>query len=611
MRTLVVPKMHPTRPLRLLTSNRKTQIALEYAYRCKDQCHVFWLHANSHEKFREGYKKISRRVAIPHLAAEAKDDEVLAKVREWFESAGSCDWILILDNADDTGSNRIISRFIPQGSKGTVIITTRSRLGTTQNLSCEALEVGEMNVKDAKQLFHQRCGTKFSVSQDDETVLKLLKQLEYLPLGIIGATAFMLQTDTSPSEYLAVFDSDREQRIELLTHKFSDIHRENLEGGRGDDMRESILGTYFITFEQIKKEMPLAADFLRLIACLDCQNIPETVFLQLSGAKNNTVKFHEAIGKLLDFSLVTRSEGRTKYEVHRLVQLSTEAYLAGEELKRWKATAINVILNLFPEKPDLHENRGACAAYLPHAIAVTRDLEDDVDSLTVYTRLGVFLWMKGDYSRLPEMAPRALEGRTRLLGPDHHDTLESLHNLAYLFGLQGNYSEAEKLHRQVVQGREKVLGKDHPDTLTSVHNLGRILRFRGDLGQAEKLQRQALEGRKRVLGIHHADVFITLNHLALVFSDKGDYRQAEETLREALKGKEESDLGPDHPSTLNTVWWLANLLKKTGRDVEAKEALRRVADGFLSALGPQHPDTIRCRKELEEMIGADQRITEA
>ena len=562
------------------------------------------MYAGSHEKFREDYKKISRRVAIPYLAADAKDDEMLVKVREWLESDESRDWILILDNADNTSNNRIISRFVPQGSKGTVIITTRSRLGTTQNFSCEALEVGEMNVEDAKKLFHQRCGTKFSVSQDDEAVLKLLKLLEYLPLGIIGATAFMLQTETSPSEYLAVLDSDREQRVKLLTHKFGDIHREDLEDGRGDDMRESILGAYFITFEQIKKETPLAADFLYLIACLDRQNIPEAVFLELNGV-GNTAAFYEAIGKLLDFSLVTRSTERTKYEVHRLVQLSTEAYLEEEELKRWKTTAVNVIFNLFPQKPGLLKNWDTCATYLPHAIAVTRNLEDDVNSLAVYTRLGKFLWMKGDYGRLPVMAPRALEGRICLLGLDHKDTLESLYYVGVVFELQYNYVEAERVYQRALKRQEKILGEDHPDTLLTAHSLGSVLRLLGDFRQAERFQRRALEGRKRVLGERHPDVYHTLARLALVLGDQGDYEQAEAMIREALKGKEESELGPDHPSTLNTVWWLAGLLKEMGREAEAKEALQRVANGHLKLSGPQHPVVVQCNKELQEMIGTD------
>ena len=562
------------------------------------------MYAGSHEKFREDYKKISRRVAIPYLAADAKDDEMLVKVREWLESDESRDWILILDNADNTSNNKIISRFVPQGSKGTVIITTRSRLGTTQNFSCEALEVSEMNVEDAKKLFHQRCGTKFSVSQDDEAVLKLLKLLEYLPLGIIGATAFMLQTETSPSEYLAVLDSDREQRVKLLTHKFGDIHREDLEDGRGDDMRESILGAYFITFEQIKKEMPLAADFLYLIACLDRQNIPEAVFLELNGV-GNTAAFYEAIGKLLDFSLVTRSTERTKYEVHRLVQLSTEAYLEEEELKRWKTTAVNVIFNLFPQKPGLLKNWDTCATYLPHAIAVTRNLEDDVNSLAVYTRLGKFLWMKGDYGRLPVMAPRALEGRICLLGLDHKDTLESLYYVGVVFELQYNYVEAERVYQRALQRQEKILGEDHPDTLLTVHSLGSVLRLLGDFRQAERFQRRALEGRKRVLGERHPDVFHSLARLALVLGDQGDYEQAEAMIREALKGKEESGLGPDHPSTLNTVWWLAGLLKEMGREAEAKEALQRVANGHLKLSGPQHPVVVQCNKELQGMIGTD------
>ncbi|KAH7394832.1 hypothetical protein BKA66DRAFT_455924 [Pyrenochaeta sp. MPI-SDFR-AT-0127] len=69
------------------------------------------------------------------------------------------------------------------------------------------------------------------------------------------------------------------------------------------------------------------------------------------------------------------------------------------------------------------------------------------------------------------MHRRALEGREKVLGPEHPDTLTSVDNLGWMLARQGKYEEAEAMHRRALEGHEKVLRVEHLDTLTSVNNL--------------------------------------------------------------------------------------------------------------------------------------------
>eukprot|EP00798_Chlamydomonas_sp_ICE-L_P004579 gene4579-14760_t len=54
----------------------------------------------------------------------------------------------------------------------------------------------------------------------------------------------------------------------------------------------------------------------------------------------------------------------------------------------------------------------------------------------------------------------ALEGRKRVLGADHLDTITSLDNLASCFNDQERFQEAEALYQQAVEGRKRELGAD-------------------------------------------------------------------------------------------------------------------------------------------------------
>ena len=56
------------------------------------------------------------------------------------------------------------------------------------------------------------------------------------------------------------------------------------------------------------------------------------------------------------------------------------------------------------------------------------------------------------------------------------------------------------MNRRALEGREKVLGKEHPDTLTSVSNLAVTWRDRASMKEAEAMNRRALEGSEKVLG---------------------------------------------------------------------------------------------------------------
>jgi len=138
-------------------------------------------------------------------------------------------------------------------------------------------------------------------------------------------------------------------------------------------MTESILSAYFITFERLMQQMPMAAQVLFLTSFLDRQNIPEELLLN-SGLEGvgDPVQYRNAIGKLLGFSLVIKitnvASEKPAYELHCLVQLSIQAYLAREEVVTWRGRALGVVARLFPKFE--HQVRDVCRVYLPHAVAV-------------------------------------------------------------------------------------------------------------------------------------------------------------------------------------------------------------------------------------------------
>jgi len=66
---------------------------------------------------------------------------------------------------------------------------------------------------------------------------------------------------------------------------------------------------------------------------------------------------------------------------------------------------------------------------------------------------------------------RLLNLRKRVLGPEHPETLWSMHNLAISYGNLGQFNEAADLHAKTLNLRTTVLGTSHPMTLLSKNDV--------------------------------------------------------------------------------------------------------------------------------------------
>ncbi|PWW77919.1 TPR-like protein [Tuber magnatum] len=613
-----------------LGGSGKTQIALEYVYKCSSEsgCHVFWVHRSGPLKFSEGFRRVAHHVQIALPCAETDEEGFLLGIRRWFEGPNSGDWILVIDNADNDAdfveNNSPVAKFIPQ--------EVASREG------CKMIKVGRMGEEDARELFAKRFGSRDILGGEEGKAIEgILASVHHLPLAIIGAAAFMIETGTSPSTYWTILQYSDERAKKLLSQEFCDIQREINEA-------EGVLGTYFVTFNRIMQQMPPAAHLLQLITFFDRQNIPEEL-LSESGLEgmDDPIEFRLAIGKLLGFSLVTVAEHQKKrfYELHRLVQLSLQMYLPTEELIQARATALGVVSRLFPrcEKDWRYDG----PVYIPHALAVTKDSADPIAEELGF-HMGRYFLDVGSYSNAEiqfrrcialqeegkdhnwgdkgqqrfrflgmthiymgrakmaeEIFRNLLEGIDWSLSPTNPDDLDSIGGLARALRKQGKYDESEATNRRVLKGYEKILGPDHPHTLTSANDLAQVLQHQGKYDESEAMNRRALEGKEKILGPDHPDTLISVDNLAQALQYQGKYDESEAMNRRALEGREKT-LGPDHPDTLISVNNLALVLQYRGKCDESEAMNRRALEGSGRILGPDHPDTLTSVDNLARVL---------
>ena len=200
--------------------------------------------------------------------------------------------------------------------------------------------------------------------------------------------------------------------------------------------------------------------------------------------------------------------------------------------------------------------------------------------------------------------------RSRTLGNDDPNTARSMTNLAYTLQDLRRYAEAEELARQALAIRRRVLGPEHQDTLVSMGDLAVSLEMTGHLDEAEKLQREALEIQLRVLGHDHPGTVTFMNRLAFTLRQEGRYPEAEQLLRESLD-IERRIYGNDHPSTTSSMSDLALTLILEQRYPEAESLLREALDTQTRLLGDDHPQTLHSMERLGGTLLREGRYSEA
>src|SRR5580658_11015434 len=132
---------------------------------------------------------------------------------------------MIVDNVDDanvffrakTGTGMTLLEYIPQSSIGSILYTTRNR-DIAIDLTIEPIRVPVMSLVEARVLLDE----KIRGESTEEAQAELLGELEYLPLAITQAVAFMMKRNQTISQYLDLYRRSDSSRIQLLSHEFID-----------------------------------------------------------------------------------------------------------------------------------------------------------------------------------------------------------------------------------------------------------------------------------------------------------------------------------------------------------------------------------------------------
>jgi tetratricopeptide (TPR) repeat protein len=585
----------------------------------REEIWVFWVHAGTRARVEEGFKAVADAAKIPGRNQPKVD--ILQLVYQWLNNELHGQWLMVLDSVDDINifygteekgkrtataaeEKRALWTYLPQSPNGSILITTRNKelafrlTGSWSNI----IEVGPMDHDHALALIT----TKLGGQSDVDAATGLAEALEYMPLAISQAAAYIQQRAprTSVRKYLEEFRKSERKKSSLLNHDVGDLRRDG-------SASNSVITTWQISFDYIRSKRPSATDLLSLMSFFDRQGILEALVRPMdqdescnskSNSDNESIgssetsnsAFEENIATLRNYCLVGINETGDVFEMHGLVQLSTRKWLdVHKETEKFKTQYISRMAQAFPT--GNFENWRACQMLFPHAEKATDYHPIDKESLKEWALLldnaGWYSRGQGRYAIAEMMLKMSQDTRKTVLGPDHPNTLTSMSNLASTYWNQGRWKEAESLGLQVMEASKTVLGPDHPNTLTSMGNLASTYWNQGRLKEAESLGVQVMEASKTVLGPDHRDTLTSMGNLASIYWDQGRWKEAESLELQVIEASK-TVLEPDHRDTLTSIGNLASTYWDQGRWKEAESLELQVMETSKTVLGPDHPNTL-------------------
>lgn len=620
---------------------RKSQIAIEYCYRFRDRypnASVFWVHVGTVSRFRQAYEAIATELGLGRDDPKAN---VLQLVVGWLNNEDNGNWLMILDNADDQAvlesSSQVtegtseqltpLIRYLPQSQKGSTIITTRDkRVGERLTSREKPIMVTFFDGPVAKTLLRSKLDQNLEWNERDSD--ELVEALEFLPLAVTQAAAFISENNISVRlrEYTEILQASNSGLTNLLNQDLIDLRRDF-------DASSSVIRTWQISFDQIRKQKPRAAELLSLMTVLDRQGVPKAL---LCGGYEERVEIITALGTLQAFSLISSNKEGSAFGMHRLVQLSTLKWLEMQnEITKWQEAALRLLSANFPIGTEF-TNWKICALYLPHVTVIIDGLKlgidhakelsllvetacylqsqgqyvvaeqiirqalqlyqnahgnEHPDALRCMTILGEILTDEGRYKDAEKLLRKVLILREYALGGNHESTLRSVSSLASVLIEQGKYEEAKEKLELNVKSQSDILGEEHENTLTGAKKLASAYWYLNQDSEAEELEVRSLEIQRRILGAEHPDTLSAMASLAATYSKMSRFDEAEELHVEALRGREKV-LGAEHPDTLWSMAHLAVTYSDMNRRDEAEELEVQVLEKREKVLGAEHPDML-------------------
>jgi hypothetical protein len=534
-------------------------------------------------------------------------------------------WLVVFDNAEDIDS---VSRFLPSGPGGHVLITSRNPQWSDRT---QVLQVEVFERRESVAHIRQRVP-----SIRPEQAGRVAELLGDLPIAVAAAGAWLKDTGTPIIEYL--------RQIERHGPSIPELGSDN----------PSLETTWDLSLERLQQRSAAAYRLLQLCSVLAPEIALELVYSDrmaellrpLDPSVSEGLYRGALVQQINRLALLKLDVGGGQIQVHRLLQHVVRKRMSDEELAEARRQVHLVLAAARPRSDaDDPESWPRFRMLWPHleVSQAYNSLEESVrrlmiDRVRYLYQTGGFADARrvgdrivGQWARLLEtttdesirrsirrqslhlqfsianaMRNQSLFNESRaldesvlaqqreLLGDTHPHTLMTAGGLASDLRALGLYAEALARDERTYASWSENFGDDNPRTLASLNNLATSHRLTGDFRAARDQETVVYERCGLVLGESHPDTLNAGNNLGRDMREAGDYDGSISLLRD-IANRSAKALGESSPRTCVAMTNLAVSLRSAGRPGDAAPLLEVAYESLNQTVGPASPDTLACR----------------
>lgn len=561
---------------------------MELAYQTREiysDCAIFWLPAVDIESLQQAYQAVADKLGIG-LDDTKEDPKTLVKDHLSRPSSGR--WLLIFDNVDEIdmwteikGSTPGgLKDYLPTSDQGAILFTTRSNKVAQYLAATDIIKIPEMDEHRASHVLRNSLIDK-KVLCDTESTCKLLSRLTFLPLAIVQAASFINENGTTLAGYVELLDGQEQSAIDLLSEEFEDK-------GRYKSIRNPVATTWLTSFEQIKRQSPLATEYLCFMACIQERDIPISL---LPPAPD--IEQQKAIGLLGSYSFVRVRHAESRLDMHRLVHLATRNWL--QSINSLQKRQLNVLCALDVRFPSIDVvNRPQWRASVPHALqvlALTRGENPVPNRVGFLLKVATCQMHDGRRKQAEELFTEMVKISETLFGPEHQWTIVGLSGLANSYSGQGKSEKAIELCKRILELQERLRGSESIEVTRGIFQLTSAYRDAGQFEKAVELCREVIQRLLKSVGPNSGETLNAIHVLTLDYFMHGRLSDALELSIQSLH-IHKMTFGLEDPRTIGVVTSMAVIYINQWRLKEAESLLTDAFESHKRIFGNEHPGAI-------------------
>ncbi|MCK2217844.1 FxSxx-COOH system tetratricopeptide repeat protein [Actinomadura sp. ATCC 31491] len=561
----------------------KTQMAIEYAYRYRDEYDlVWWIPADQPGLVRSTLAQLASKLGVPGPTTTGIDDAAAAVLEALRRGQPYRRWLLIFDNADEPED---LADIVPPGP-GHVLITSRNHRWESV---VDTVAVDVFPREESIQFFRRRMARR---AIDDRLADRLAEALGDLPLALEQAAALQTETGMTPEDYLKLLN-ERTGRL--------------LSEGKPSEYPLSMTAAWGLSVSKLKENLPEAMELLRTCAFFGPEPIPRAVFYPVEGPLRpviaellaDPIRLSRAIARLGKYALVRieAESGERTLQVHRLIQALLREELDRATQEEIRSEVHTLLIGAAPQPPDEPANWPRYDALLGHvgSARVAESTREDVRDFAI--DILSYLRTSGNHRATRSLVDTFVSRWTAASGPGNLHVLRAQRIKGNLLRDLGEYQNAYELDQETLRTLRAAAGDRHPDTLIQLNGIGADLRAQGLFREAREHDEESVRLHRDVLGPTHVYTLRAVNNLALDYGLTSDYRGSRALLEEALRAAQAAGAAAGRGTVLNLWTGLGRAVRLCGDYQEACDVGEDALAYGREHLDADHPRILLAMKD--------------